>query len=467
MPDTPAPAAQDAPAPRTFHDAARRFAAGEDTPSAYLERCLEAIAQREPVVRAFVTINERGAREAAEASGARWRAGRPLSPIDGMPIGIKDLIETKDMPTEMGSPLFKGNHPPRDSASVRALREAGAIILGKTVTTEFGMSHPGPTTNPFDPKRTPGGSSSGSAAAVGAGMVPATIGTQVVGSIIRPASYCANRALKPTFGALNRGERQGLSHAHAGVHAASLQDMWAVAWEVARRAGGDPGHPGLFGAPELDAPSRPARLAVMETEGWAQMDAATRAAFERVLEAVRAQGVVVLRRGDHPLLEAFEQSIADSMALSRDMCAYEMRWSMENLLDKYPDGLSESMMGRVALGRRLTLDDYRMCLQHRAEQRARLAALAGIVDALIAPASTGPAPLMGQDIGADEDIPHTTGNPAMNAATSTLGAPTVTVPLMTVGGLPVGVQVVGQWHADARVAAIARWLEETVPPVAG
>ena len=136
--------------PLTFHDAARRFTDGNDSPRAYLERCLETIAQREPVVKALVTINETGARAAADASTARWKAGQPLSPIDGMPIGIKDLLETKDMPTEMGCAAMKGNFPKRDNAGVWALRQAGAVILAKTVTAELGGSQPGPTTNPFD-----------------------------------------------------------------------------------------------------------------------------------------------------------------------------------------------------------------------------------------------------------------------------------------------------------------------------
>jgi Asp-tRNA(Asn)/Glu-tRNA(Gln) amidotransferase A subunit family amidase len=150
----------------TFHDAVTRFRDGSDTPRAYLERCLETIAEREPIVQAFVTINEAAARAAADASAARWKDGRPLSAIDGLPIGIKDLLETKDMPTQMGCAAYRGNFPKRDNAAVWALREAGAVILGKTVTAEIGGSHPGPTTNPFDPARTPGGSSSGSAAAV-------------------------------------------------------------------------------------------------------------------------------------------------------------------------------------------------------------------------------------------------------------------------------------------------------------
>src|SRR3954468_6193882 len=189
---------------RSFHDAVPAFRAGTGSPREYLEQCLATIEAREPVVQAWVTMNVEDARKAADASAQRYRSGAPLSNIDGMPIGIKDLIQTRDMPTEMGSPIFKGARTGNDSAVVRALREAGAIVLGKTVTTEFGMSHPGPTTNPFDPRRTPGGSSSGSAAVIGAAMVPVAIGTQVGGSVIRPASFCANHAIKPTFGALNR-----------------------------------------------------------------------------------------------------------------------------------------------------------------------------------------------------------------------------------------------------------------------
>src|SRR3954468_24617099 len=163
----------------SWHDHLPAFRDGTDTPRAYLERCLATTAEREPVVQAWAAMNPAGPREAADASTTRWQAGRPLSPIDGMPIGIKDLLETRDMPTEMGCRGMRGNFPKRDNAAVWALRQAGAVVLGKTVTTELGGSHPGPTTNPFAPGHTPGGSSSGSAAAVGARMVPAAIGTQV------------------------------------------------------------------------------------------------------------------------------------------------------------------------------------------------------------------------------------------------------------------------------------------------
>ena len=210
--------------PLRFHDAAQRFRTGDDTARNFLERCLATIEEREPVVQAFAHLNRDRARAAAaaDASTERWAAGEPLSPIDGMPVGIKDLLETKDMPTEYGCEAFRGNFPRRDNAAVWALRQAGAVILGKTVTAELGGSHPGPTTNPFDPRRSPGGSSSGSAAAVAARMLPAALGTQVGGSIIRPAGYCGNVALKPTQGGINRGRAAGHQHEHprrpCGLH---------------------------------------------------------------------------------------------------------------------------------------------------------------------------------------------------------------------------------------------------------
>ena len=240
---------------------------------------METIAVHEPMVQAFVVLNEADARVAADDSTARWKAGKPLSAIDGMPIGIKDLLETKDMPTQMGCEAYRGNFPKRDNAAVWALRQAGAVILGKTVTAELGGTHPGPTHNPFDPERTPGGSSSGSAAAVASRMVPAAIGTQVGGSIIRPAAFCGNIALKPSQGGINRGERQATSMSTHGVHAGCIEDMWQVAIEIARRAGGDRGYPGLFGPLAPPEAVKPERLIVLETEGWVMLDDASKSGF--------------------------------------------------------------------------------------------------------------------------------------------------------------------------------------------
>src|SRR5262245_29913479 len=320
----------------TFHDAVAGFRSGTDTPRAYLERCLETIEKRDPVVKAFVALNPDGARAAADASTVRWKDRRPLSAIDGLPIGIKDLLETKDMPTEMGCGAYRGNFPKRDNAAVWALRQAGAIILGKTATAELGGSHPPATTNPFDPARTAGGSSSGSAAAVAARMVPAAIGTQVGGSIIRPAAYCGNVALKPTQGGINRGERQATSMSTHGVHAGSIEDMWQVAIEIACRVGGDRGGPGLVGPPTAPAAAKPERLIVLETEGFSELDNSTRSAFESLLGNLRRAGITLLGRRDHPAIEALEQAIANGRALCNAITGWENRWGTRNLVDQSP-----------------------------------------------------------------------------------------------------------------------------------
>src|SRR5690606_28911192 len=284
----------------SFARARRDFLDGRDSPRAYLERCLETIAAREPALRAFAALNIGGARRAADEADGRYRQGRPLSPVDGMPLGIKDLLETADMPTEANSPVLKGWSSGRDAASVHALRRGGALIIGKTVTTEFGVGASGPTRNPHDPERTPGGSSSGSAAAVAVNMVPAALGTQAMGSIIRPSSYCGVIGFKPSFGALHKGGGTSLmpSMGHIGVHAGTLADAWSVAHHIAAWAGGDAGHRALPGPAEPPASARPRRLARLRTPGWAEADDATRAAFERVLAEIAATGVEILEPGD-------------------------------------------------------------------------------------------------------------------------------------------------------------------------
>src|ERR1700722_17279416 len=200
------------PTRRPFIARTTDFAAKRTTPRVYLELCLAEIEALEPRIGAFVSLNLAGARAAADRSTERWRDDRTLSPIDGMPVGVKDIIETEDMPTEQGSPLFAGYRTGRDAATVGALREAGAVVVGKTVTTEFAASEPRGTRNPWDLDRTPGGSSSGSAAAVGVGMLPSALGTQVIGSILRPSSYCGVVGFKPSVGAINRsGSYDGFS----------------------------------------------------------------------------------------------------------------------------------------------------------------------------------------------------------------------------------------------------------------
>ncbi len=448
----------------TFHDALPRFRDGTDTPRAYLERCLETIAAREPQVKAFAALNPEGARAAADASTARWQAGAPLSPIDGMPMGIKDLLETKDMPTQMGCDAYAGNFPKRDNAAVVALRQAGAVILGKTVTAEIGGAHPGPTTNPWNAAHTPGGSSSGSAAAVAAGFVPAAIGTQVGGSIIRPAAYCGNVALKPTQGGINRGERMATSMSTHGPHANSLEDMWAVAIEIAARAGGDRGGIGLQGPRATPEAVKPQRLILMEGEGWAGLDAASKAAFEALLERLASAGVQVLRRGDHPAIERFEAGIASARAVCGGITSWENRWNTRNLVDNCPEGVSQRAKNVLAAAEKMLPEDYYARLSQRDEAQGRHVRLAPLADAVISLSCPGPAPVWEGDVPGQPLAPRPTGDFVFNAPSSMLFAPVVTVPLLAVGGLPVGVQLMGQQHQDARMVGLARWLLGALAP---
>ena len=437
----------------TFHDAVADFRDRQDDPRAYLERCLETIEKREPEIKAFVTLNPTAAREAADASADRYRRGRPLSPVDGMPIGVKDLFETADMPTQMGSPIFAGWLTSRDSAAVYALRRSGAIIIGKTVTTEFGFYDPGPTTNPFDPERTPGGSSSGSAAAVGARMVPAAIGSQVVGSIIRPASYCGNIALKPSFGALNRqGGHTSLSQSCLGVHGGSLEDVWAVAYQIASVAGGDPGHPGLFGAPALAAAHRPGRVIKLETAGWPEAEHAARGRLDDVLDRLVAHSVTVLAKDDDPRIAALELAIQAAREVSHDLCGYELRWPLKTYRDRGPGSLSEDIGRRLEVWETLTVEDYRRALARREDMRRKLAALADVGEALITLPATGAAP---------RGLSRT-GDPIFAVAASILGAPAINLPLQEIEGMPLGIQLIGYADGDAPLMGIANWMMATL-----
>ena len=448
-----------------FHDATAAFRAGDDTPGDYLERCIEQIDAREPVVQAFAALNVDGARESAALSTERWRRGKPLSRIDGMPIGIKDLLETKDMATEHGCNAYAGNFPKRDNPAVWALREAGAVIVGKTVTAELGGIEPGPTTNPFDPARTPGGSSSGSAAAVASGMLPAAIGTQVGGSIIRPAGFCGNVALKPSQGGINRGERQATSMSTHGVHANCVEDMWHVAIEIARRVGGDPGYPGLRGPADPPEPVRPRRVAVLETEGWGQAHAPSLDAFARLLDQLRDADVALLTRADHPSIETLEQAIREARRIGGYITLWENRWAQRNLINEHPDGVSERTQRSVRLAEAMSPDDYRSLLQERAVAQAAHRAISDIADAAITLSCLGPAPVWAGDEPGKRPALTPTGDPVFNLPSSLLFAPAVSMPLLGVNGLPVGVQFFGQPQDEAKIVGFANWAMSNLKPV--
>jgi Asp-tRNA(Asn)/Glu-tRNA(Gln) amidotransferase A subunit family amidase len=438
------------PGTNSFFSAIPDFESGKATPRAFLERCLAAIAELEPDVGAFVHLEVENARAAADRSTQRWHEGRTLSQIDGMPVGIKDIIETFDMPTQMGSPLYAGWRSGRDGASVAALREAGAVVLGKTTTTEFATRHPFHTTrNPWDLHRTPGGSSSGSAAAVACGMLPAALGTQGLSSIVRPASYCGCVGFKPSLGAINRGgSLDSVDHSVHGALGASLGDVWIALREIADRAGGDPGFAGLRGPSRPPPARRPARLAVLETQGWGQAAPEAKSAFAKAVEAIGATGVTILRAADCGPVAKLESAIANAMAMVTAINAWDMRWPLNTFRDRDPGKMSEAALAQLAIAEAMTLEDYRARLAERTQMRAVYAALAGECDAVLTLAATGPAP---QGLGS-------TGNGVFGVPGSLLGVPTISLPLLEAERLPLGLQAMGFADGDASLFATAGWL---------
>jgi Asp-tRNA(Asn)/Glu-tRNA(Gln) amidotransferase A subunit family amidase len=434
------------PQMRPFLPATADFASGKDSVRAFLERCIATLDAWEPKIGAFVALNLPAARTAADRSTERWRAGKPLSPIDGMPIGIKDIIETIDMATENGSPLFAGFQGNRDAASVAALREAGAVIVGKTVTTEFAWMHPRATRNPWDLTRTPGGSSSGSAAAVAVGAISVGIGTQVFGSIVRPSSFCGCFGFKPTVGAINRGgSHDALSQSTHGPIAASLPEAWQVAYEISRRAGGDPGYPGLYGPQSCPSPSKPRRLAVLETDGWAVATVAAKEALQEASARLKSAGVTLISRHEDEKVAAVEDTIHDARELSHNIIAWESRWPLNTYRARDASKLSQPMHDLSVRAEAMTLDDYRRDIQERDRRRAVYHALAEDFDACLTLSAPGAAP-----------VGHTwTGDPAFVIPGSMLGVPAISLPVLHDGGLPLGLQLLGFADADAALFSAA------------
>jgi Asp-tRNA(Asn)/Glu-tRNA(Gln) amidotransferase A subunit family amidase len=434
------------PQMRPFHPATADFVSGTDSPREFLERCIAELDAWEPKIGAFVTVNLVAAREAADRSTERWRAGKPLSPIDGMPIGVKDIMETIDMPTEYGSPLFAGFRSERDCASVAALREAGAVILGKTVTTEFGLTEPFGTRNPWDLTRTPGGSSSGSPAAVAVGAISVGLGTQVLGSILRPASFCGCFGFKPTFGAINRGgSYDALSQSTHGPLAASLPDAWQVAFEISHRAGGDPGFPGLYGPSTSPTPCKPQRLAVLETDGWGAATPGAREAFEKASAKLKSAGVKLASRHENEKVAALESAIQGARELSLRIIIWESHWPINTYRARDASKLSKATLERCTQAEAMTLDDYRRDLRERDQRRAAYQALAAEFDACITLAASGAAPV---GLGS-------TGDPTFAVPASMLGVPAITLPVLQDDGLPLGLQLFGFADRDAELYSTA------------
>jgi Asp-tRNA(Asn)/Glu-tRNA(Gln) amidotransferase A subunit family amidase len=321
------------------------------------------------------------------------------------------------------------------------------VIIGKTVTTEFAAVEPGPTRNPWDVSRTPGGSSSGSAAAVAAGIVSSALGTQVIGSIIRPASYCGCYGYKPSVGAINRGGSfDYLSQSSAGVLAATLDELWIVAREISARVGGDPGFSGLSGPRTPPEARKPKSLAVLQTAGFASLapDAAT--IFAEFQDRLARNGVRLVTRGNTPAVAEVEDAIRDAGTLSRNINAWEFRWPLNTYArDLGVEGLSQIMRTRLKEAEVMTLEGYQGLLRDRVRCRETYAKLASLADACITLSAPGPAP-----VGL-----ASTGDPTFAIPGSLLGVPAVSMPLFQVGGLPLGLQVLGFSERDADLFSVA------------
>ncbi len=436
----------------SFAQSVSKFVSGKDTPRDFLERCIANVEQKEGQVRAFVTLNLQAAREAADASAKRYKAGKPLSMVDGCPVGIKDIMGTRDMPTQMNSPAFKDWNSGQDAACVYALRRGGAIILGKTVTTEFAVGYSGATTNPFDPGRTPGGSSSGTAAAVGAGMVPVGLGTQTQGSTLRPASFCGAVGFKPTLGALNMAGIHPLSatNDHLGVIGATLEDVWRVASQISLGVG-SPGFGFLDGAAaSLPVAVKPRKLIRLHTRGWDETDAETKAAFENSVQSLRNTGVEVVGKQDDPRIAAFESAMERDIDSALDIVAYEMQWPFQDYVASHGEVIGERIRGLMARANQITPADYLDMLEKRKAIRAHATELAQSVDAdaCVLLAASGPAP---------KGLAHS-GSRSFIVPGSWLGFPAFALPVMQVHGLPLGLQLLGLERQDGKLCANAHWV---------
>ncbi|HZP77362.1 MAG TPA: amidase [Pseudolabrys sp.] len=410
--------------------------------------CLDRFAAVEDDVRAFAHIDTEHALAQARERDAWQKAGKPLGPLHGVPVGIKDVIDTTEYPAESGAAFLAGRRPTADAAVVARLRDAGAVIFGKTVTTEFAYFHPGKTRNPRDPRRTPGGSSSGSAAAVAAGMVPLALGTQTNGSIIRPGSFCGAFALKPTHGLVPRTGVLLLSRSldHVGPFARSVEDL-ALALDVL--AGTDAADPDTrpiaaraFHATATASEPKPPRFAFVRTPIWDKAEAGARAAFE----------TFVARLGERCITFDMPQHYAAAWEAQRVLMAVEMAHNLGATVDQGGDSFSKVLRDLIADGRGISATAYLAALAAAKRLRDELDPLFAEVSAIITPATAGVAP-MGLEA---------TGSPMFCTLWTLLGLPALSLPLIEVEGLPVGVQLIGRYGDDGRLMRHARWLTDAV-----
>ncbi|MBT5570876.1 MAG: amidase [Alphaproteobacteria bacterium] len=437
----------------SFRHGVDAFGSGHDTPRDFLERFLDQIERQEDSLHAFVTLDLEAARSAADASSTRYRDGNPRSPIDGLPLALKDIIQTATLPTQSGSPIFKDWQAERDSAIAAALHRGGAVMIGKTATTEFAYGAITPARNPYDPERTPGTSSSGSAAAVGAGMLPVAIGTQLMSSVMRPASYCGHVGVKPTYGAIRQDGIHPFSPSgeHVGAHAHALEDAWQLLRFLAHEAGPVPGSRGLTGPVETPEARKPKRLMRMYTPGWELADAAVRGAFEEALDRLSDADIEIVEPSSSAALQSIEDDFARSDWCIAEIAAFEMRWPFFEY-EKAGGEFHARIENLFKRAHQITLDDYHTALDWKDAFRARYQSLSTQVDGVIGLTAPEVAPVGLENIG----------HPIMCSPASCMGAPAITIPALEADGLPLGLQLVGFHNQDADLFAHTAWIDDAL-----
>jgi len=405
---------------------------GEITSTALVRSCLERIAERNSQVKAFMPFDpDRALAQAGQAS-AQAGAGH----LAGLPFAVKDIIDTSDYPTEYGSPIYKGNQPRIDAACVAVAKNEGAILLGKVVTTEFATQTPGETRNPLNLDHTPGGSSSGSAAAVADFMVPVAFGTQTTGSIIRPAVYCGVVGYKPSFGLISPAGMKPLSPSQdtIGVIARSVAD--AAFFTL-----------GLHAAKSVSQYVAAPRIAVCLSRQWDYAKPETVQAIERLIQRLEASGATVRRFWLPAKLDAM-------IAIQPRVVMYEARHTLAYERLHHNDQLSPKLRARLDAGKDIGFDEYASMLRQVARARAEAQKLFHEADAILYPAAEGEA----------ESGLSSVGNPRFGALWSLLHLPSISFPIdLGPAGLPLGAQLVGPYGHDARLLAVAQCVTKATP----
>ncbi len=430
-------------------DAARAIRDGAISSEQLVEACLLRIREAEPQVEAWQFLDPEHALAQARARDLDRSQGHSTGALHGVPVGIKDIIDTADMPTEDGTVLHAGRTPAHDAAVVAMLRAAGAVVMGKTVTTECAYFHPGKTRNPHHPEHTPGGSSSGSAAAVAAGMVPLALGSQTNGSVIRPAAFCGVYGFKPTHGLIPRNGILKLSRTldHVGVFARSIDDVALVAEQLVGCDERDPDtRPRAripFQAVAAEEPPLAPLLAFVKGPAWNRAEDETREAFAELVGEL----------GDRVVEVELPETAQRALDWHCTIMEAEMAANLDLEWDKGRERLSERLRALLARGREVRALEYQQALARIPILNEGFGEIFERYDAILTPAAPGTAP---KGLGA-------TGDPSFCTLWTLLGTPALNLPLMRgSNGLPLGVQLVAQRGDDARLLRTARWLAARV-----